>query len=134
MTNLLTNCRASWSLTRLLVLAPALPMAASTPAVDGAAKGEIAHLLDYLGSSRCEFNRNGEWHPAAEARSHLQRKLAHLLRREPSLSAEQFIASAASKSSVSGEPYQVRCTDAAALPSGSWFNAELQRYRADLSR
>lgn len=41
--------------------------AASLPT---AARGEIDSLLSRLGSSGCEFKRNGSWHTASEAQSH----------------------------------------------------------------
>lgn len=43
--------------------------------------------------------------------------------------AESFIELAASKSSVSGEPYLVACPGAAAQQSELWFKEELVRFR-----
>ncbi len=94
------------------------------------ARQEIDHLLDHLGRSRCEFYRNGTWHGAAEARSHLETKLGYLVKKGMVSTADEFIDLAATRSSVSGEPYQVRCAPAAAVPSRDWFRAELARYRA----
>lgn len=91
---------------------------------------EIQHLLVYLGKSGCEFNRNGDWHAAGKARAHLERKHAALLRRKWTGSADDFISTAASKSSVSGKPYLVRCAKSGTTPSSVWFRTELVRYRA----
>jgi len=61
-------------------------------------------LLRRLEASGCEFNRNGNWYPAAEAESHLLRKLNYLQDRDMVQTTEQFIELAASSSSMSGQP------------------------------
>jgi hypothetical protein len=101
---------------------------AASAAVPPAA--EIEHLLDYLSDSNCEFQRNGRWHDSGDARAHLQRKLQHARKRQPGLTAEQFIEHVASGSSLSGKPYQVRCAGAPTVTGAAWFRAELQRRRA----
>ncbi|MET0755008.1 MAG: DUF5329 family protein, partial [Pseudoxanthomonas sp.] len=84
----------------------ALPaLAAPSPA----AKKEIAQLMDALSGSGCQFQRNGSWHGAAEARAHLQRKYDYLLKKDKVDTAEQFIERAASQSSMSGRAYRVQC-------------------------
>lgn len=90
---------------------------------------EITHLLDYLAKSGCEFNRNGSWYAGPAARSHLQDKADYLAKRNQLTSAEAFIKLAATESSVSGKPYQVRCGAAAPVPSAAWLGDELKRYR-----
>ena len=84
--------------------------------------------MDNLAKSGCQFQRNGEWHDAADARAHLQRKYDHLLNKNQVDTSEQFIQRAASKSSLSGRAYRVKCAgkeqDAAA-----WFDAQLRRLR-----
>lgn len=91
---------------------------------------EIAHLLDYLSNSGCQFERNGRWHGAAEARAHLERKLRYGKKSNPDPSAEHFIRHAATGSSVSGKPYRVRCPGQPVVASAQWFGAELRRRRA----
>jgi len=81
------------------------------------ARAEIDHLLDTLGRSGCEFYRNGTWYGAAEARSHLETKLGYLVKKNLVSTADEFVDLAATKSSMSGEPYQVRCAPAAPVPS-----------------
>ena len=44
--------------------------------------------------------------------------------------AEDFIARAATESSMSHKPYQVRCAGKDAEPSAIWLTTELQRYRS----
>ncbi len=113
----------------LLALLPgALPLhAAPLPA---AARGEIEGMLARLATSGCQFKRNGSWHSAVEAQAHLRRKLEHLLERDAVASTEQFIERAASKSSISGQAYQVKCGSRAPVPSSTWLRAELQALRA----
>jgi hypothetical protein len=101
---------------------------AATPSTN--TEAEIAHLLSYLETSRCEFYRNGSWHDSEEARAHLQKKKNYLMNRSLIRSAEDFIEKAATASSVSGEKYQVRCRPSPAVPSGEWLRAELARFRA----
>ncbi len=95
-----------------------------------AARAEIDALLAALGDSGCLFERNGDWHDAAEARAHLQRKLDHLLKHDAVGTAEEFIERAASRSSISGEVYQVKCNDAAPIASGEWLSGRLATLRA----
>lgn len=91
---------------------------------------EIASLLERLQSSGCQFNRNGTWYTASQARAHLLGKLEYLEKRGSLQSAEQFIDLAASKSSVSGKPYQVMCGNTASMESKVWLSKELQALRS----
>jgi hypothetical protein len=95
-----------------------------------AARAEVDGLLARLESSACEFNRNGSWYGAGEARAHLLRKLAWLEDKGLVQNAEQFIERAASKSSISGEPYLVRCANGTPVDSGSWLRAQLKSIRS----
>lgn len=104
------------------ILAQAAPTAA--------ARAEIAHLVGYLNASGCSFNRNGSWHDAGKAAQHLQRKYDYLVKRDLVTSSEDFIARAASESSMTGKPYQVRCGSAAPVDSAAWLKAELVKFRA----
>lgn len=97
--------------------------------LSAASKAEIDSLLDRLGASGCEFNRNGTWYASAKAKSHLARKLDYLLDRKLVESPEQFIALAGSKSSQSGEAYQVKCGSDPAVPSATWLTAQLAELR-----
>lgn len=89
---------------------------------------EIEHLLSYLAKSGCEFSRNGKWYPSAKAEAHLRRKYRYLVEKDLVNSAEQFVERAATGSSQSGQPYQVRC-QGNVFPSAVWLTQELQRYR-----
>lgn len=93
------------------------------------AQREITQLIDALGQSGCEFQRNGKWYPAGEAQAHLRRKYEWLLKRDMVASAEQFIERAGTESSVSGKPYAVRCRGQGAVPSAKWLGARLSTIR-----
>lgn len=93
------------------------------------AKREIDRLIVALGSSGCEFQRNGRWYPAAEAQAHLRRKYEYLVKRDLVDSPEQFIERAGSQSSMSGKAYAVRCPGKAAVPSSQWLGARLSEIR-----
>lgn len=110
-----------------LLLAATLPAWAAPAA---AANGEINHLLNYLEKSGCQFNRNGNWYSAQEASRHLHGKYQYLLNKDMVSDSESFISRAASQSSISGKPYQVRCGTAQPQDSGPWLRAELQRLRS----
>ena len=83
-----------------------------------------------LEASACEFNRNGTWHKATEAKSHLLRKLKYLEDSGAVQSTEQFIELAASESSMTGQPYLVRCGNGAPVQSGAWLRSQLQVMRS----
>jgi hypothetical protein len=115
---------------RLLLLAGIVSAAAAAAPLAPAARAEVDALLSRLEISGCEFNRNGTWHKAAEVKPHLLRKLKYLEDRGAVQTTEQFIELAASGSSMSGEPYLVKCGNAAAVRSATWLSAQLQAMRA----
>jgi hypothetical protein len=117
---------------RLLLFLPIFILAAAGNAasLSPAARAEIDGLLASLEASACEFNRNGTWHTAAEAKSHLLRKLKYLEDRGAVRSAEQFIELAASSSSTTGQPYLVKCGNGAPVQSGTWLLSQLQVMRS----
>jgi hypothetical protein len=91
---------------------------------------EINQLFVALENSKCEFNRNGSWYNAQKATEHLRRKYDYLLQKGLVTSTESFIDLAATKSSLSGKPYLVRCGNAQPIPSKSWFTGKLKELRA----
>jgi len=88
---------------------------------------EIQHLFEFISQSDCIFIRNHTEYPAKEARDHMQTKYDYAKRWVNS--AEQFIERIATKSSISGNRYQVRC-QGQLLYSDNWLKQELERYRA----
>jgi len=108
----------------LLALAAGSALAAPSPA-----RPEIDALLARLQGSGCAFQRNGSWYDAAEARTHLLRKLEYLEDRDLAQTTEQFIDRAASESSMSHKPYLVRCGNAAPVESKAWLTQQLKVLR-----
>jgi hypothetical protein len=93
------------------------------------ARAEVDALLNQLQSSACEFSRNGTWYSAADAKTHLLRKLDYLEGKNLVQTAEQFIELGASKSSMSGQAYQVKCNGSAPVESQRWLMDKLQMLR-----
>ena len=121
----------NWLRSTLAVALWALPLAGPAWA-DGeapATNAEIAHLMQFIRSSGCEFQRNGSWYAPADAHDHIARKLNHMRDRSTIPSAEAFIQEAATRSSISGESYQVRCPGAPLQECRDWLRAELGRAR-----
>ena len=111
----------------LLLSLPSLCLAAKP--LPPAAQQEVEHLIGHLEQSGCRFNRNGTWYSARDAKQHLNKKYAYLIRKDMLTTTESFIELAASQSSVSGKPYLVQCGERVPQASGDWFREELQRIR-----
>ena len=71
------------------------------------------------------FIRNGSEHTLADAVDHMRMKWKAA--GEQITTARQFIEGAASKSSVSGEPYEIRFADGRTVTAGEFFRTELER-------
>jgi len=74
------------------------------------------------------FVRNGVEHGAKKAAGHLRRKWDAAGERIET--AEQFIEHLASRSSITGEPYEIRLRHGAAMPAAAWFRARLAEFDA----
>ena len=109
-----------------LLLAPVPGLAVEESATT---RAEITHLMKYLRTCGCEFNRNGSWHPATAAHDHILNKLNYIRGRGTIPNAEFFIEEAATRSSMSGEAYQIRCPGKPVLESRQWLLDELKRLR-----
>ena len=103
---------------------PPTPTSPPAPAV-----AEISYLLTAMGASGCEFYRNGSWYDSPTAQAHLQGKYARLVSMDRIRTAEDFIDQAATRSSLSGKAYAVRCGQEASISSSSWLYGLLLRYR-----
>ncbi|MFB9243312.1 DUF5329 domain-containing protein [Massilia antarctica] len=99
---------------------------AATP---DATRTEVTRLLDAVEKSQCQFNRNGTWHDAKAARAHLQKKYDYLDKKNLLTNTESFIERGATGSSMSGDPYQMRCPGTAVVNSADWLKAQLARVR-----
>ena len=87
---------------------------------------EIQHLMVFIAGSECRFIRNGREYGPEEARKHIQKKYEYA--RSRIKTTEDFIRGVASKSSMSGKSYKIRCKDQTML-CADWLGAELQRFR-----
>lgn len=119
------GCRQGFTLVFAVLLCAALPVCADVPPNR---RGEVAHLLDYVATSGCLFERNGEWYSPAEAREHIRKKYDHF--REQISTTEEFVRRSATKSLPSGRRYMVKCGGGDPLPVGDWLLRELEAYRA----
>ncbi|EPL9571794.1 DUF5329 family protein [Providencia rettgeri] len=78
-------------------------------------------LLTELGKQQnLTFTRNGTEHNAADAESHLRLKLRKTEKRLNTT--EQFIDNVASKSSITGEIYQVKDAQGNVLPANQYLH------------
>lgn len=93
---------------------------------------EIEYLLQSIETSGCSFYRNGTWYDGAQARAHLRTKYDYLAGRQLIVTAEDFIDKVATKSSISGKPYKIRCSDSIEVDSGPWLHQMLGQYRASV--
>ncbi len=117
-------------LTPVLVLTLGLlpaPVAYAEPPI--AVQIEVSFLLGYVEGSGCVFFRNGNWHDSRTAQAHLRDKYDYLVARNLIGTTEDFIERAATKSSLSGRAYAVRCDGRAEMTSSQWLRDELARYR-----
>jgi hypothetical protein len=107
-----------------------LATAAAGAAPATSVQTEVNFLLGFIEGSGCDFQRNGTWHNAVAAQVHLRDKYRYLAARDLIDSTEQFIERAATQSSLSGQPYQVRCRGGPTITSKQWLSDELTHLRA----
>ena len=88
---------------------------------------EIEHLLQYIDTSDCSFIRNGKSHDSTDAGAHIRKKYDYVKGRIKTT--EDFIRYAATKSSMSGRPYQVICNNEK-MATAEWLTRELARFRS----
>jgi Family of unknown function (DUF5329) len=112
----------------IMALAPAAGMA-GPPLAPPAAVAEINFLLAAIGASGCDFYRNGTWYDAQQAQAHLSTKYQWLVARDRIRTTEDFIELAATRSSLSGQAYAVRCAGEGPISSNSWMTKQLRRFR-----
>jgi hypothetical protein len=107
-----------------LLLAFSGPMLADVPPEQ---KPEVEHLLNFVGNSACTIDRNGTTYPAEDAVSHIKKKYAYF--KNDIDTTEDFIELSATKSTMSGKFYMVRCGDDAQIKTREWLLQELGSYR-----
>jgi Family of unknown function (DUF5329) len=107
------------TLVSMLMLACMLtPVAHSEPPTS--VQIEVNFLLGYV---------DGNWHDSKMAQTHLRDKYKYLSARNQITTTEDFIEKAATKSSFTGHPYEVRCGSGVIMSSNQWLHAELARFR-----
>lgn len=92
-----------------------------------AVKTEIDYLLTYIGSSNCIYIRNNTEHSSTDAVKHISRKYKHFS--DEIKTAEDFIELSASRSSLTGKDYWVRCGNSEAIKAEQWLLSELKEFR-----
>jgi len=108
----------------LALAAPVLARAETPPGV----REDVVHLLAFIEKSGCSFYRNGSWSDAKAAEAHVRMKYDYLSDRNEINTARDFIEKAASASSLSGSPYQVKCPGGSPILSRAWLSEELARH------
>ena len=87
---------------------------------------EIQHLMEFIGTTDCTFIRNGKEYDGLQAHNHIAGKYERVKQRIKT--AEDFILKIASRSSLSGRNYMIRCLDEE-LDCERWLLDELMTYR-----
>ncbi len=88
---------------------------------------EINHLLNYVKTTQCVYVRNGDKHDGPDAMNHIKRKYDYF--EDEIYSAEDFIRLSATKSTMSGKKYHIKCPGKTEVESGRWMLDELAYYR-----
>jgi len=114
-----------------LVLALTLAQVANAgPTPTPTAVGEVEYLLDFVGTSGCDFYRNGVRYDSGAAKAHLRYKYDALVGHGQIRTADDFIEKAATKSSLTGIAYKVRCAGGPELSSNQWLRDALALHRS----
>jgi len=107
----------------LVLLSMAQAVVAATPAQE---QSRIEKLIRYVESQKTlKFVRNGTEYTAEDAGKFLRGKLEAM--GGEVTTARQFIKRIASRSSMSGQPYQVRLADGQTMLAENFLEDELQR-------
>jgi hypothetical protein len=88
---------------------------------------EINHLLNYVKTTKCTYIRNGDSYKGPKALSHIQRKYDYFI--DDIKSSEDFIRLSATKSTMSGKRYHIKCPNQPEVESAKWLLDELSHYR-----
>ena len=95
--------------------------------VSPATKLEIDHLLNFISNSSCIIDRNGKTYAAVKAISHIEKKYAYF--EDDIETTEDFIELSATKSTMRGKYYLVRCGDGDQIKTQEWLLQELRELR-----
>ncbi len=89
---------------------------------------EIERVINYIQHSDCLFFRNGKTYSSQQAASHLRFKLSRS--KGKNLTTEQFIATLASKSSITKKPYHIKCAKQSKTIARQWLLDHLSNFRS----
>ena len=112
---------------RLWILVLVLFSGSVTAGVSPETQLEIEHLLNFIRNSSCIIDRNGKTYAGVKAISHIEKKYAYF--EDEIETTEDFIELSASKSTMSGKYYMVRCGDAEQIRTREWLMQELKGFR-----
>ncbi len=88
---------------------------------------EINHLLNFVASTDCKYERNGTMHNGKEALEHINKKYSYY--KDDIKTTEDFIEYSATKSKMSGKYYKIHCNNKTSIKSQDWLVSELTAYR-----
>ncbi len=91
-------------------------------------QAEINHLLNFVSTTTCQYERNGDLHDGKAAKKHINKKYKYF--EDDIKSAEDFIEYSATKSTMSKKKYKIHCTNKPVQNSKQWLLSELKRYRS----
>ena len=111
----------------VLVILAAVFLGSANADVSKEQQLEVEHLMKFLKNSSCEINRNGRFHKGDEAVSHIKKKYGYF--RDEINTTEEFIEYTATKSTMSGKYYRVKCSDGEEFKTKDWLLNELKSYR-----
>jgi len=94
---------------------------------DDVMSNEIAFLLSKIKHTACQLNRNGSLHNGQNAEKHIRRKYNYV--RKKIKTTEQFISYAATRSSFTGRPYMLICSQEKPQTTASWLLKALSLHR-----
>jgi hypothetical protein len=112
-------------LAAVAALAQATPSASEQKLID-------TLILRVSNMKSMTFMRNGDEHNAADAAKHMQAKFDHF--KDEIVTAEDFIDRCASRSEMTGKPYQVKMPNGAVKDAKEFLNAELRTLRKGSSK
>ena len=90
-------------------------------------KPEVEHLLNFVSQSDCLMVRNGSEHEGKKAAGHIQKKYEYF--KDDIQTTERFIELSATKSTMSGKYYTIRCPGKEEIRTQDWLLEELDVFR-----
>ena len=90
-------------------------------------KSEVEHLLEFVETSDCTFERNGKKHGAEKGYKHIKNK--YWFFKNKITSTEEFIEYSGTRSTRSGKDYLIYCDGNEPVKSSVWLMKELTRFR-----